>query len=396
MTTDPQGQGPFRGFATRAIRVGQDPDSATGATIVPVYQTSTFTWPSVGAHKGYDYARTLNPTRSALEKQLASLEGAAYGIAFSSGMAAAAGIGSLLAAGDHIVAARGMYGGCYRYLTMVMAKYGVASTFVDMTDLAAVRAAITPATKLFWVETPTNPMMAIIDIAAIVALRKPGQVVAVDNTFCSPYLQRPLELGADISWHSTTKYIGGHSDVIGGIVLTNERALRDPIAFHQNAVGGVPGPQDAYLTMRGAKTLALRMREHVKNAAEIAAWLAARDDVTAIYYPGLPDHPQHALAKRQMDGFGGMLSFRARGGAPRAHELVRSTRIFQLAPSLGGVESLICIPSIMTHGSMPRVEKEELGVTDDLIRVSAGIEEIDDLIADLEHAFSSTAILTRA
>jgi cystathionine beta-lyase/cystathionine gamma-synthase len=391
MTDDEQGQTPYRGFATRAIRVGQDPDPATGATIVPIYQTSTFTWPAVAGHKGYDYARTLNPTRTALEKQLASLEGATFGIAFASGMAAAAGIGALLSAGDHVVAARGMYGGCYRYLTIVMSKYGIATTFVDMTDVDAVRAAITPATKLFWLETPTNPMMAIIDIRAIVALRKPGQIVAVDNTFCSPYLQRPLALGADISWHSTTKYIGGHSDVIGGIVLTNDRAIRDAIAFHQNAVGAVPSPNDAYLTMRGAKTLAIRMREHVKNAAAIAGWLAARQDVTAVYYPGLPDHPQHALAKRQMDGFGGMLSFRPLGGAPRAHELVQATRIFQLAPSLGGVESLICIPSIMTHGSMPREEKEELGVTDDLVRVSAGIEEIDDLLADLDHAFTATA-----
>jgi cystathionine gamma-lyase len=235
--------------------------------------------------------------------------------------------------------------------------------------------------------------MKVIDITAISALRAPGQIVAVDNTFCSPYLQRPIALGADISWHSTTKYIGGHSDVVGGIVLTDSREIRDRIAFYQNAVGGIPGPQDAYLTMRGAKTLAIRMREHVKNAAAIAAWLAERDDVTAVYYPGLPDHPQHDLAKRQMDGFGGVLSFRARGGPPRAAELVRATRIFQLAPSLGGVESLICIPSIMTHGSMPRAEKEELGVTEDLIRVSAGIEEIADLIADLDHALSRTRAL---
>jgi cystathionine beta-lyase/cystathionine gamma-synthase len=394
MSTDPPDHPePYRGFATRAIRVGQDPDPSTGATIVPVFQTSTFTWPSVGGHKGYDYARTVNPTRTALEKQLASLEDVAFGIAFGSGMAAAAGVGSLLAAGDHVVAARGMYGGCYRYLTMVLAKVGITTTFVDMTDLAAVRAAITPATKLFWVETPTNPMMKVIDITAISALRAPGQIVAVDNTFCSPYLQRPIALGADISWHSTTKYIGGHSDVVGGIVLTDSREIRDRIAFYQNAVGGIPGPQDAYLTMRGAKTLAIRMREHVKNAAAIAAWLAERDDVTAVYYPGLPDHPQHDLAKRQMDGFGGVLSFRARGGPPRAAELVRATRIFQLAPSLGGVESLICIPSIMTHGSMPRAEKEELGVTEDLIRVSAGIEEIADLIADLDHALSRTRAL---
>jgi cystathionine beta-lyase/cystathionine gamma-synthase len=377
---------PYRGFATRAIRMGQDPDPTTGSTIVPIYQTSTFTWPSVAGHKGYDYSRTVNPTRTALETQLASLEGARFGIAFASGMAAGAGVASILAQGDHIVAARGMYGGSYRYLTKILAKYGIATTFVDMTDLAAVRAAIVPETKLFWVETPTNPMMAVIDIAAIAALRTPGQIVAVDNTFCSPYLQRPIELGADISWHSTTKYIGGHSDLVGGIVLTDSQELRDQIAFHQNAAGGIPGPQDAYLTMRGAKTLAVRMREHVKNAEAIAAWLSGHDDVTDVYYPGLAGHPQHELAKRQMNGFGGMLSFRARGGAARAAELVRATRIFQLAPSLGGVESLLCIPSIMTHGSMPREEKEALGVTNDLIRLSVGIEELDDLIADLENA----------
>jgi cystathionine beta-lyase/cystathionine gamma-synthase len=381
---------PFRGFATRAIRVGQDPDPTTGSYIVPIYQTATFTQQAPGSHRGYDYSRTANPTRTALEKQLASLEGADYATTFASGMAAGAGVASLLGQGDHVVATRDIYGGCYRLLSMVLARYGITTTYVDMTDLNAIRAAITPSTKLFWVETPANPIMTVLDIAAIASLRRPGQVVAVDNTFLSPYLQRPLEHGADISWHSTTKYINGHSDVIGGVVATNSKEIHTQIAFHQNSVGAVPGPQDAYLIMRGAKTLALRMRQHVANAQTIAEWLAAHEDVADVYYPGLPNHPQYALAQRQMDGPGGMLSFRIRGGAERAAAAVQKTRIFQLAASLGGVESLFCIPSIMTHGSIPQAERIALGITDDLIRLSVGIEEVEDLIADLDHAFTST------
>jgi cystathionine beta-lyase/cystathionine gamma-synthase len=383
---------PAKGFATRAIRTGQDPDSATGSTIVPIYQTATFTQQAVGVHKGFDYARSGNPTRTALERQLADLESARYGVAFASGMAAAHAITSLLSQGDHVVATREIYGGVHRLLTVIMPRYGVTTTFVDMTDLDAVRAAITPATKLFWVETPTNPLLTVIDIAAIARLRKPGQIVAVDNTFCSPYLQRPIELGADITWHSTTKYINGHSDVIGGIVITDEADIHAQIAFHQNSVGAVPGPQDAYLTMRGAKTLAVRMREHVKNAQAVADWLTSRDDIADIYYPGLKTHPQYELAQRQMAGPGGVISFRVRGGADRALAVARTTKIFNLAASLGGVESLICSPTVMTHGSIPIEEKVALGVTDDLLRISVGIEDIDDLIADLEQALQRSQV----
>ncbi len=387
---------PRRGFATRAIRIGQDPDSATGSTIVPIYQTATFTQQAVGVHKGFDYARSGNPTRTALEKQLADLEGAAYGISFGSGMAAANAVASLLSQGDHIVATREIYGGVHRLLTMVLPRYGISTTFVDMTDAAAVRAAVRPNTKLFWVETPTNPLLTVIDIAAIVAIRKPGQLVAVDNTFCSPFLQRPIELGADVVWHSTTKYINGHSDVIGGVVVTSIEEVAAQIAFHQNAIGAIPGPQDAYLTLRGAKTLALRMREHVKNAQAVAEWLDARDDVSDVYYPGLPSHPQYELAKRQMAAPGGVVSFRVRGGTDRALAIARTTQLFNLAASLGGVESLICSPTSMTHGSIPVQEKVALGVTDDLLRISVGIEDLPDLIADLDQALTRSAIFAVA
>jgi cystathionine beta-lyase/cystathionine gamma-synthase len=383
---------PVKGFATRAIRIGQDPDSATGSTIVPIYQTATFTQQAVGVHKGFDYARSGNPTRSALEKQLANLESAAFGVSFGSGMAAANAVCSLLSQGDHIVATREIYGGVHRLLTMILSRYGITTTFVDMTDLDAVRAAVTPATKLFWVETPTNPLLTLIDIKAICAIRGPGQLVAVDNTFCSPFLQRPIELGADIVWHSTTKYINGHSDVVGGVVITDDAEIHAQIAFHQNAVGAIPGPQDAYLTLRGAKTLALRMREHVKNAQAVADWLVGRDDVADVYYPGLASHPQYELGRQQMDAPGGVLSFRARGGADRALAIARTTKIFNLAASLGGVESLICIPTLMTHGSIPVEEKVALGVTDDLLRISVGIEDIDDIIADLEFALTRSQV----
>jgi cystathionine beta-lyase/cystathionine gamma-synthase len=383
---------PVKGFATRAIRIGQDPDSATGSTIVPIYQTATFTQQAVGVHKGFDYARSGNPTRTALEKQLANLESAAYGVSFGSGMAAANAVASLLSQGDHIVATREIYGGVHRLLTMVLPRYGITTTFVDMTDLDAVRAAVTPATKLFWVETPTNPLLTLIDIKAIVEICGPGQLVAVDNTFCSPFLQRPIELGAHIVWHSTTKYINGHSDVVGGVVITDNADLHAKIAFHQNAIGAIPGPQDAYLTLRGAKTLALRMREHVKNAQAVADWLDARDDIADVFYPGLKSHPQYDLGRRQMDAPGGVLSFRVRGGADRALAVARSTKIFNLAASLGGVESLICSPTAMTHSSIPVEEKIALGVTDDLLRISVGIEDIDDIIADLNFALTSSEV----
>ncbi len=373
-------------FSTRAIHVGQEADPTTGATIVPVYQTSTYTQDAVGEHKGFDYSRTINPTRLALEKQLASLEGGAHGYAFASGMAATAAVLNLLSAGDHAVVTDDLYGGTYRLFTRVLERYGLSFTYVDMSNIDAVRAAIRPNTKLFWIETPTNPLLKLIDIAAVVALRREGQLVAVDNTFATPYFQQPLALGADVVVHSTTKYIGGHSDVVGGVAITNDDAIADVIKFHQNAVGGVPGPHDAWLTMRGAKTLALRMRQHAQNAQAVAEFLEAHPDVDRVFYPGLPSHPQHALAKRQMTGFGGMVSFVLKGPQSRALDFAHRLRFFSLAESLGGVESLICHPARMTHGSIPKEDRERRGVTDGLLRLSVGIEDVEDLLDDLRIA----------
>lgn len=393
-------------FATKAIHAGQDPDPATGATIVPIYQTSTYTQTAVGEHKGFDYSRTVNPTRLALERQLAALEGARYGSAFSSGMAATSAVLSLLSAGDHVVVGDDLYGGTYRLFSRVFERFGLAFTYVDMTDLDAVRAAVRPATRLFWLETPSNPLLKLVDIAAIAQIassldavypersrgaRDDAVKVAVDNTFATPYFQQPLALGAQIVVHSTTKYIGGHSDVVGGVAITDDPAIHEQIRFQQNAAGGVPGPQDAWLTMRGAKTLALRMREHARNAQMVAEFLSARDDVARVYYPGLPDHPQHELAKRQMSGFGGMLSFELAGPPQRALAFAARLRYFSLAESLGGVESLICHPGRMTHGSIPAEVRERRGITDGLLRLSVGIEDPEDLLADLSGALEVTA-----
>jgi cystathionine gamma-lyase len=378
-------------FSTKAIHVGQEADPATGATIVPIYQTSTYTQTRVGEHKGFDYSRTVNPTRLALERQLASLESAEHASAFSSGMAATAAVVSLLSAGDHVVVGDDLYGGTYRLFERIFARFGLSFTYVDMRDLAAVAGAVTPNTKLFWVETPSNPLLNIIDIAAVAELRRPGQVVVVDNTFATPYFQQPLALGAQIVVHSTTKYIGGHSDVVGGIAITNDAGLFEQIKFAQNAAGGVPGPQDAWLTMRGAKTLAVRMREHERNAGAIAEFLESRDDVERVYYPGLASHPQHALAARQMTGFGGMLSFVLRGPVQRAMDFAGGLSYFSLAESLGGVESLICHPARMTHGSIPKEVRERRGVTDALLRLSVGIEDPEDLIGDLRRSLDATA-----
>jgi len=398
---DPSGNFTDTGFATRAIRVGQDPDAATGATIIPVYQTATFTQTAVGEGKGFDYSRSINPTRSALEAQLASLEGGSFGAAFGSGMAAAHGVTALLKHGDHIVATRDIYGGTHRLLSGVLPRYGIETTYVDMADLEATRAAIQPNTRLLWIETPTNPLLTLIDIRAICAirddLRTRGHViyVAADNTFATPFLQQPLELGVDVVMHSTTKYICGHSDVIGGVVITNNAAIHEQVSYIQNSIGAVPGPWDAYLTLRGAKTLAIRMREHEKNARAIAEFLTKRNDITHVYYPGLASHPQHELAKQQMRGFGGVVSFRPLGGAKRAHEIAKRVRIFNLATSLGGVESLICSPPVMTHKPVPEEQRIALGITDDLLRLSVGIENIEDLIADLSYAFDSTLDLAQ-
>ena len=378
-------------FSTRAIHVGQDADPATGATIVPIYQTSTYTQSAVGEHRGYDYSRTVNPTRTALEAQLAALEDARFCSAFASGMAATSAVMNLLSAGDHVVVGEDLYGGTYRLFSRVLSRYGLTFSYVDMTDPGAVRAAIVPATKMIWAETPTNPLLTLIDIAALAALRPTGVLLAVDNTFATPYLQSPLALGADIVVHSTTKYIGGHSDAIGGAAITNDAEIAASIKFHQNAVGGVPGPFDAWLVMRGAKTLAIRMREHVHNAELVALFLCEREDVERTIYPGLPSHPQHDLAKRQMRGFGGMVSFALRGDAERTFAFVRATKLFSLAESLGGVESLIGIPARMTHGAIPPEERARRGIGDTLVRLSVGIEDPDDLIDDLRFALDSTA-----
>lgn len=384
------------GFSTRAIWSGQDACAATGATIVPIYQTATFTLPRIGTTKGFDYSRTINPTRLAMERQLASLEGGLFASAFGSGMAAVAGAVSLLSCGDHIIATRDIYGGTHRLFTQVLSRYGIDVTFVDTTDPDATWAAARPATRLLWLESPSNPTLKLCDIAALVRRKPTGVVVAVDNTFASPFLQQPLQLGANLVVHSTTKYIGGHSDVVGGVVISKDREIAEKIAFHQNCVGAVPGPWDAYLTLRGAKTLALRMQAHSRNAQAVAEFLASRDDVAEVYYPGLASHPQHELARRQMRAFGGIVSFRPRGGVERAHAIVTSTSVFCLAVSLGGVESLICSPAKMTHASLTAQERAELDITDDLLRLSVGIEEIDDLIADLAGALDATASAVQA
>jgi cystathionine gamma-lyase len=379
-------------FTTRAIHVGQEADPATGAVIVPIHQTSTYAQTAVGEHKGYDYSRTNNPTRTALQRQLAALDDAAYCSAFASGMAAITTVMQLVSAGDHVLVCDDLYGGAYRLFTRVLPRYGVRFTFADMTDIQATHAAIEPSTKMIWVETPTNPLLKIVDIAAIAGLKRPDQTLVVDNTFASPYLQSPLALGADIALYSTTKYIAGHSDLIGGAAVTNDKDLAENITFHQNALGAVPGPMDAWLTMRGAKTLAVRMREHVHNAQAVAAFLAARDDIATVHYPGLAVHPQHALACKQMRGFGGMVSFIPRGPEARALEIVKRTQLFSLAESLGGVESLLCVPARMTQAAIPKEIRESRGITENLIRLSVGLEDAEDLIEDLRAALEATEL----
>ena len=375
-------------FSTKAIHAGQGADPTTGATIVPIYQTSTYTQEAVGVHKGFDYSRTANPTRRALETQLAALESARFACAFSSGVAATAAVVGLLKSGDHVIVSDDLYGGTYRLFSNVFGRYGLQFTYLDMTDPEAVRRAVRPSTKMIWIETPTNPMLTLVDIRAV-ADATPDLIVAVDNTFATPYFQQPLALGADVVVHSTTKYIGGHSDVVGGAAITDDKDLYEAIKFQQNSAGGVPGPSDAWLTMRGAKTLALRMREHEKNALAIAQFMEARPDVDRVYYPGLASHPQHELAKRQMTGFGGMVSFTLKGDDARALAFASTLKYFSLAESLGGVESLICHPARMTHGSIPKEERERRGLTDRLLRLSVGIEDVSDLIEDLQQALEA-------
>ena len=379
------------GFGTRAIHAGQSPDPTTGAVMTPVYLTSTYVQQGPGEHKGFEYSRSQNPTRFALEANLAALEGGRHGLAFASGLAATSTILQLLSAGDHVIAGDDLYGGTFRLFDKVYRRLGLEFTYVDPTAGGeAVEAAIRPSTRMVWLETPTNPLLKISDIARVAEVcRKHDILLAVDNTFMTPYNQTPLALGADIVCHSTTKYLNGHSDVIGGAVMTNDDELHERLAFLQNAAGPVPSPMDSFLVLRGTKTLHVRMERHEQNARALAAWLEGHAQVERTIYPGLESHPQHALAARQQRGFGGMISFDLRGGLEAARKFLQACRIFALAESLGGVESLIEHPAIMTHASVPAERRRALGMGDGLIRLSVGIEDLDDLRGDLEHAFAA-------
>jgi cystathionine gamma-lyase len=378
------------GFGTRAIHGGQEPDPSTGAIMTPIFQTSTYVQAGPGEHQGYEYSRTLNPTRAALEANMAAIEGGKHGLCFGSGCAATSAVIMCLSAGDHVVAGDDLYGGSFRLFDKVFRRLGIDFTFVDMSDPADTERAITAKTKMVWLETPTNPMLKLVDVEATAAVTKRrGVALAVDNTFATPYLQQPLALGADLVVHSTTKYLGGHSDVVGGAVVTSDDEWRERIAFVQNSAGGIPGPMDCFLTLRGIKTLHLRMDRHVENAQRIAELLVGHPEVERVYYPGLESHPQAALCRRQMKGPGGMISFVVKGGLDKARRLLKTTRIFACAESLGGVESLIEHPAIMTHASIPAENRRALGIDDGLIRLSVGVEDIDDLVADLRHALSA-------
>jgi len=377
------------GFDTRAVHSGQAPDPATGAIMTPIYQTSTYVQEAPGKHKGYEYARSQNPTRGALEGNIAALEGGKYGVCFSSGTAAASTVVQMLSAGDHVVSCNDLYGGTYRLFTKVFERLGIKFSFVDSTRLREVDRAINKNTKLLWIESPSNPMLKVSDIQALCELAHRKKImVAVDNTFATPYLQQPLALGADIVVHSTTKYLGGHSDAIGGAVVTSDERVHEKIRFLQNSVGAVPGPMDCFLVMRGIKTLGLRMDRHCNNALRIAEELEENTDVSKVVYPGLPEHPQHELAEDQMKRFGGMISFELKGGIPRALKMMKSCSVFSLAESLGGVESLIGHPATMTHAAIPKKERTAVGVTDGLIRLSVGVENAEDLIDDLNQAIA--------
>ena len=381
---------PDTGFATRAIHAGQVPDPLAGAAMPPIYQTSTYIQEGLGRHKGYEYARTQNPTREALERNVASLEGGAHGFAFGSGLAALDVVLKLLKAGDHVVCGENVYGGSMRLMTRVYADLGLRFSFVDMREIGPVERAVTPATRLVYCETPTNPMMFLTDLAAVGDLtRARGLLYVVDNTFATPFFQRPLAFGADIVLHSTTKYLNGHSDIVGGLLVTSRDDLAERLGFLQNAAGAVPGPMDCWLALRGIKTLPLRMRQHDANGRRIAQRLSGRPEIARLYYPGLPSHPQHELACRQMTGFGGMISLDL-GSPARARRFVEAVRIFALAESLGGVESLIGHPASMTHASVPPALREAMGLTDGLVRLSCGCEDAEDLIADLEQALDAS------
>jgi cystathionine gamma-lyase len=380
------------GFGTRAIHAGQEPDPTTGAVMTPVYLTSTYIQESPGKHKGFEYSRSQNPTRFALEDNLAALEGGKHGLAFASGLAASSTIMQLMSAGDHVIAGDDLYGGTFRLFDKVYRRLGIEFSYVDPTAGAdAFAAAIRPNTKMVWVETPTNPMLKLCDIAAVASVCRDKKVLlAVDNTFMTPYLQNPLKLGADIVCHSTTKYLNGHSDVVGGAVIVGDTELYERIQFLQNAAGAVPSPFDSFMVLRGIKTLHVRMDRHEQNARALAEWLVGRDEVAHVIYPGLESHPQHELARRQQNGFGGMISMVLRGGLDEARRFLETCKVFALAESLGGVESLIEHPAIMTHASVPPERRRELGIADGFVRLSVGIEDLDDLRADLERALHAT------
>ena len=376
-------------FSTRCIHAGQQPDPSTGAIITPIFQTSTYVQDALGEHKGYEYARTQNPTRAAVEANIAAIEGGKGALAFASGMAAIAAVASFLASGDHVVVTDNTYGGTYRYFERILRKYGLEFTYVDTSNLDATAAAFKPTTKLLFVETPTNPVLALTDLAAAAELaHRHHAKLVVDNTFASPAVQRPIEFGADMVLHSTTKYLNGHSDSIGGVVVANADADLDWLQFYQNSAGAILSPFDSWLVLRGTKTLAVRMTQHNANGVALAQFLAAHRKVQKVYFPGLPDHPQHELARRQMNGFGGMLSFDL-GSLEAARRLLNQVKLMALAESLGGVETLISHPATMTHASVPIERRQAIGITDGLVRISAGIEDIDDLTEDLSQALDA-------
>jgi cystathionine beta-lyase/cystathionine gamma-synthase len=379
-------------FETLAIHAGQQADAATGATIVPVYQTVTFTQDAIGADRGFVYSRSGNPTRQALETCLAALEGARFGLAYASGMAAIAGAMQLVRAGDHVVVADDLYGGSWRLFSKILPGYDVRFSYVDATRAEEIAKAITPETRMVWIESPTNPMLRLVDVAACAEIaRRAGAWLVVDNTFATPFLQNPIALGAHVVVHSTTKYVGGHSDVIGGAVVVDDEELFAKLKFAQNATGGVPGPWDAWLTLRGAKTLAVRMRQHEANARRVAEFARGRREIAAVHYPGFADPPGHDLAKRQMRGFGGMVTIELAGGEAAARRLCEATQLFSLGESLGGVESLIGYPWLMSHAAFAPEEKRRKGITEAVVRLSVGIEDADDLCADLGQALDRCA-----
>ncbi|KIG18219.1 Cystathionine gamma-lyase [Enhygromyxa salina] len=382
--------GPEAKIETLVIHGGQHSEPVTGAVMPPIFQTSTYVQKSPGEHTGFEYSRTQNPTRFALERSIAALEGGTHGLAFASGCAATTAVIQLLDAGDHVIAGDDIYGGTFRLFDKVMSRRGHRFSYVDPRDLSAIEAAFEPKTKMVWLETPTNPMLKLGDIAAISAMCKArGVLLVVDNTFMTPVFQRPFEHGADLVVHSTTKYIGGHSDVVGGAVAMRSADMHERLHFIQNSCGAVPGPQDCYLTLRGIKTLALRMERHASNAIAVAKYLETHPKIERVIYPGLASHPQHELATRQMSGFGGMVSFYLNGGLDQARRFLETVRVFTLAESLGGVESLIEHPAIMTHASVPKENRDKLGIADGFVRVSVGIEHLDDLLADLDRALAA-------